>query len=145
LANWVLLASIKLLQNTWGYDKYNEEAEAEHGKRREGRLRRCSSTKVKKILKNFVPWQHSLIIYFCFSFPLRMISAFLLCPIYSWCRRLGSGAGRSNTKFGDVERDGSLLLVLGWDLSGVEGGRKVGLTFEKIFLCIVTWLKSYSG
>jgi hypothetical protein len=25
------------------------------GKRREGRMRRCSSTKVKKILKNFVP------------------------------------------------------------------------------------------
>ena len=49
LANSVLLASInyyKILEamtsTMKGYDKYNEEAEADCGKRREGGLGRCS-------------------------------------------------------------------------------------------------------
>ena len=37
----------------------------------------------------------------------------------------GPGVGRPNTTLRDVGRDGFFFLGLGWDLSGVEGGRKV--------------------
>jgi hypothetical protein len=123
------------------HNQYDEEAEGENEKRMmmktmkmlkyrvlypQFKAKRCSRT----LFYNFGLWQHPIFTYSIFPFPLPTTSASLPFPLCPWTGAPDSGAGRPNTTSRDVGRDGFFFLGLGWDLSGVEGGRNVGSSFS---------------